>query len=65
MGKEIKEIRNWGERELAKNLQEKGEELRKIRFSNDQGRLKRHHVLKKNRRTISRILTVLKEKNTK
>ena len=63
--KEIKEIRQKGEKELNNLLKEKKEELRKLRFQSVQGKLSKNHLLKKARATISHILTVLNEKKVK
>jgi len=63
--KEVKEIRQKGEKELSKLLKEKKEELRKLRFQSVQGKLSKNHLIKKSRTTISHILTVLNEKKVK
>jgi|GEM_PF-1638063 len=57
----IKELRQKSEKELLTLLNEEKEKLRKLRFSNSEGKLRRNHLFTQKRRTIARILTILKK----
>jgi len=57
----IKELRQKKEPELLTLLNEEKEKLRKLRFRNSEGKLRRNHLFAEKRRTISRILTLLKK----
>lgn len=62
---EAKEIRIKSQEELFRNLAEERESLRRARFELAQGRVKNIRMIRKTRRHISRILTVLGEKRSK
>jgi len=57
----IKELRQKSEKELLTLLNEEKEKLRKLRFQNSEGKLRRNHLFTQKRRTIARILTLLKK----
>jgi len=57
----IKELRQKSEKELLTLLDEEKEKLRKLRFQNSEGKLRRNHLFSQKRRTIARILTILKK----
>ena len=58
----IKELRQKSDGELKNILKEEQEQLRKLRFQNTEGKLRRNHRFKASRRTIARTLTLRKEK---
>lgn len=58
----IKEIREKTEAELQKLLQEKREKLRELRFTLATGKIKSPAEIKKTKKDIARILTILNEK---
>ena len=57
----IKELRQKSEKELLTLLNEEKEKLRKLRFQNSEGKLRRNHLFSQKRRTIAQILTILKK----
>lgn len=56
-----KELRQKSEKELLTLLDEEKEKIRKLRFQNSEGKLRRNHLFQEKRRTIARILTILKK----
>jgi len=58
----IKELRQKSEKELKIILAEENENLRKLRFLNSEGKLRRNHLFKESKKTISRILTLKRNK---
>jgi len=58
----IKELRQKSEKELKTILLEEGENLRKLRFQNNEGKLRRNHLFKGSKKTVARILTILETK---
>lgn len=58
----IKELRQKSELELKKLIQEEGEALRKLRFQNNEGKLRRNHLFSSSKKNIARALTLLKSK---
>ncbi|HDS09485.1 MAG TPA: 50S ribosomal protein L29 [Firmicutes bacterium] len=61
----IEEIRNLSRDELLNKVESLKEELMRLRFNKKSGQLTDTSKIKKTRREISRILTVLKQKETK
>jgi len=59
---ELKEIRKKGDEELKKNLAEQREKLREFRFKVSTKQHKIVSDVRKVKRTISRILTVMQER---
>ena len=59
---ELKELKKKGEPELQKLLQESRESLRDMRFKVSQRQLKKVRDVRKMKRYIARILTILNEK---
>jgi len=57
----IKELRQKSEKELLTLITEEKEKLRKLRFQNSEGKLRRNHLFAEKRRTIARILTITKK----
>lgn len=57
----IKELRQKSEKELLTLLADEKEKLRKLRFQNSEGKLRRNHLFAEKRRTIAQILTILKK----
>jgi|WetSurMetagenome_2_1015567.scaffolds.fasta_scaffold713678_2 ribosomal protein L29 len=57
----IKELRQKSEKELLTLLNEEKEKLRKLRFQNSEGKLRRNHLFSQKRRTIAQILTIIKK----
>lgn len=57
----IKELRQKSEKELLTLLAEEKEKLRKLRFQNSEGKLRRNHLFAEKRQTIARILTITKK----
>jgi len=57
----IKELHQKKEIELLALLNEEKEKLRKLRFKNNEGKLRRNHLFTEKRKTIARILTILKK----
>lgn len=57
----IKELRQKSEKELLTLLDEEKEKTRKYRFQNSEGKLRRNHLFLEKRKTIARILTILKK----
>ena len=57
----IKELRQKKEPELLTLLNEEKEKLRKLRFRNSEGKLRRNHLFSEKRRTIAQILTIIKK----
>lgn len=57
----IKELRQKSEKELLTILEEEKEKLRKLRFQNGEGKLRRNHLFTEKRKTIARVLTLLKK----
>jgi len=55
-----RELRQKSEKELLTLLVEEKEKLRKLRFQNSEGKLRRNHLFSEKRKTISRILTITK-----
>ena len=60
---EIKEIRSKSVKELEGLVSQKKETLRQLRFSLNSDSLKDPSQVKKTKKDIAKILTVLKEKN--
>ncbi len=58
----IKELRQKSEKELRAILTEEGESLRKLRFQNNEGKLRRNHLFSESKKNIARILTILEGK---
>lgn len=56
-----KELRQKPEKELLTLLNEEKEKLRKLRFQNSEGKLRRNHLFSEKRKTIARILTIVKK----
>ncbi len=61
MSIKIKELRQKSEKELIALLAEEKEGLRKLRFSDSAGKLKRNHLYSEKRKTIARVKTLLKK----
>lgn len=59
----IKEIREKNPKELEKNLSELRNKLTKIRFDISAKQMKNHREIRKIKKDIARILTVLKSHN--
>ena len=57
----LKELRQKPVKELLTLLNEEREQLGKLRFRNNEGKLRRHHLFKEKKKTIARILTLVKE----
>lgn len=57
----IKELKQKSEKELVTLLNEEKEKLRKLRFQNSEGKLRRNHLFSEKRKTVARILTLLKK----
>jgi len=57
----IKELRQKSSKELATILTEEKEKLRKMRFRNSEGKLRRNHLFSQSRKIIARILTITGE----
>lgn len=57
-----KELRQKSEKELSELMNEEKENLRKYRFQNTEGKLRRNHLFKNSKRTIARVLTINKSK---
>lgn len=57
----IKELRQKSEKELLTLLAEEKEKLRKLRFQNSEGKLRRNHLFSEKRKTIAQILTITKK----
>jgi len=62
---DIKELKQMNKEELREKSQILKEDLRTLRFKASANQLNTNHEIKKTRRTIARILTVLKSKETK
>lgn len=60
---DIKELNNKKESELHRILADTRNELREMRFKDANGQLKNVRDIRKNRKTVARILTILKLKN--
>lgn len=58
----IKEIRQKSKKELISLYWEEKEKIRKLRFLESEGKLRRNHLLSEKRKTIAQINTVLKDK---
>ena len=56
-----KELRQKSEKELLTLFNEEKEKLRKLRFQNSEGKLRRNHLFTEKRKTIARVLTLLKK----
>jgi len=59
----LQSLRNKTKEELLKDLKENRDKLRNLRFELSSGKLKDVKVIKKQKKLISQILTVFKEKN--
>lgn len=59
---EISEIRALADEEIRARLLDQREELMNFRFQQATGELVDHNQLRSNRRTIARMLTVLRER---
>ncbi len=59
----LKEFREMKEANLKKFLEEKREKLREMRFNHSAGQLKKVDDIKKTKKDIARILTLLKQKS--
>lgn len=57
----IKELRQKKELDLLTLLNEEKEKMRKLRFQNSEGKLRRNHLFSEKRKTIARILTITKK----
>jgi ribosomal protein L29 len=57
------DLRKKSEKELFSLLSEERERLRKLRFQRAAGQLKQVNQMKKGRKAIAQILTILKEKH--
>ena len=57
----LEELRNLSRDELKNKYEEKKEELMRLRFNKKTGQLTDTSAIQKTKRTIARILTVLKE----
>jgi len=57
----LKELHQKSEKELLALLAEEKEKLRKLRFQNSEGKLRRNHLFAEKRRTIAQILTITKK----
>lgn len=58
----LKDLRNKNIKELFKNLKEEKERLLKLRFEVSQGKLKNISDIRKSKKKIARILTIISEK---
>jgi ribosomal protein L29 len=56
----IKELRQKSKKELSVLLKDEKEQLRKLRFENSEGKMRRNHLFAQKRKTIARVLTILK-----
>jgi large subunit ribosomal protein L29 len=65
MKKETKELRKKSTEELEKLLVELKERLLKLRFKNAYGSLENTSEIRKTRRQIARVLTILRERGVK
>ncbi|MDD3627842.1 MAG: 50S ribosomal protein L29 [bacterium] len=61
----IEEIRNLSKDELLNKVESLKEELMRLRFNKKSGQLTDTSVIRKTKRDISKMLTVLTEKETK
>ena len=62
MKKDLKEISAKTEKDLKELLKSKREELFKLRLDNKQNKLKNTRIIYNSRKEISRILTLIREK---
>ena len=62
MKKDLKEISAKTEKDLKELLKSKREELVKLRLDNKQNKLKNTRIIYNSRKEISRILTLIREK---
>ncbi|MBM3256101.1 MAG: 50S ribosomal protein L29 [Candidatus Moranbacteria bacterium] len=60
MSIKIKELRQKSKKELYVLLKDEREQLRKLRFENSEGKMRRNHLFAQRRKTIAKILTILK-----
>ena len=60
-----RELRQKTEKELHALLKELREKLRSLRFDLAAGKVKNVRLIKENKKTIARILTILKERQLK
>ena len=56
----IKELRQKSKKELSVLLKDEKEQLRKLRFENSEGKMRRNHLFAQKRKTIACVLTILK-----
>ena len=61
----ISELKSKSDQELEMTLKELNEKLRKLKFDLAERKLKNTGEILKTRRTVARILTLMKEKNIK
>ena len=59
---EIKELKNKKESELHRILADARNDLRELRFSYVNGKLKNVRDIRKNKKTVARVLTILKNR---
>lgn len=62
MKKDLKEISSKTEKDLKELLKSKREELFKLKLDNKQNKLKNTRIIYNSRKEISRILTLIREK---
>ncbi len=62
MKKDLKEIRAKSEKDIKERLKSKREELCKLKLDNKQNKLKNTRIIYNSRKEISRILTLIREK---
>lgn len=58
----LNEIRNLSPEELYEQVREKKRELMDLRFQASIGQLAQNHRIRETKRTIARLLTVIREK---
>ncbi|WP_293172805.1 50S ribosomal protein L29 [Oceanithermus sp.] len=58
----LNEMRNLSPEELREQVREKKRELMDLRFQASIGQLAQNHRIRETKRTIARLLTVLREK---
>lgn len=61
---EVKDLQNKSVAELHKMLREKRDELRELRFKTHEGQLKQLDKVKKLKKDIARVLTVINKMRT-
>ena len=58
----IKELRQKSLKELAQIVNDEKEKLRKLRFQNSEGKMRRNHLFSASRKTIAQAKTLLASK---